>query len=401
MNLHEYQSKELLKKRGAPVLPGQVAETPEQVGQILQELSSQWQGPWVIKSQIHAGGRGKGHFRDGFRGGIHLVHKVDKAIEVAKRMLGNTLITAQTGPAGRVVRKVLVEAAPKVLKEFYVAVLLDRSRAVPMIMVSSQGGVEIEQVAKEHPETIHREWIDPGMGFQPYQGRKLAKALGLSGKRILQAAQLLGTLYRTWVECDASLVEINPLGLVEWPGEGERLVVLDAKMKLEDNGLARHPDLAALRDWSQESPLEVEATQLGLNYIKLDGDIACLVNGAGLAMATMDMIQHFGGEPANFLDIGGGASVDQVAGALRIILKDPGVRAILVNIFGGIMECDVIARGIVQAARETSFHLPLVVRLEGTNMEEGRRILEESGLPIQSASSLDEAAQKVIQAARG
>jgi succinyl-CoA synthetase beta subunit len=314
-------------------------------------------------------------------------------------MLGNVLVTKQTGPEGRLVREVLVALAPAIKRELYVAVLLDRASSRPVIMASTEGGMDIEQVAETQPEKIFRETVDPAVGLMPYQARKLSAALGLKGDLISQGVKLLTGVYRTWWETDASLLEINPLCVVLDNGV-EKLLAVDAKLSLDDNALYRHPELQAMRDLEEEAPLEIEASKFGLNYIKLDGSIACLVNGAGLAMATMDIIQHYGGSPANFLDVGGGASQEQVAAAFRIILRDPHVNAILVNIFGGIMDCDVIAKGIVAAAQETALQLPLVVRLEGNNSQLGKKTLAESGLTIASATSMAEAAQKVVAAAR-
>jgi succinyl-CoA synthetase beta subunit len=313
-------------------------------------------------------------------------------------MLGQVLVTKQTGPEGRIVSKLLVEAASIIRKEFYVAVLLDRAVSRPIVMASTEGGMDIEEVAARTPEKILRETIDPAVGMMPYQARKLAAALGFKGDPINAAAKLILAVYRTWWECDASLVEINPLCLVEGADGKEAVMALDAKMGLDDNALYRHPEIQAMRDLGEEAPLEIEASKFNLNYIKLDGNIACLVNGAGLAMATMDIIQHYGGNPANFLDVGGGASQQQVSAAFKIILSDPHVQGILVNIFGGIMDCNVIATGIVAAVRETGLKLPLVVRLEGNNVQAGRKTLAESGLTIISGDSMADAAQKVVKA---
>lgn len=399
MNIHEYQAKELLAARGMPIPPGAVCETAEAARTTAERLLARGAGLLAVKAQIHAGGRGKGTFMDGYRGGVKLVRSAAEAEACARAMLGNVLVTQQTGPAGRRVRRVLVAEAPEIRRELYVAVLLDRARGCPVVMASTEGGVEIEEVAARAPEKILVEPVDPLLGWQGYQGRKLAVSLGLTGPLLQPAVRCFEALYRTWWECEAALVEINPFCVVE-TSQGEALMAVDAKMVLEDNALFRHPELAALRDEGEESPLEVQASRHHLNYIKLDGDIACLVNGAGLAMATMDIIQHYGGEPANFLDVGGGANVDQVAAAFRIIMQDPHVRAILVNIFGGIMDCDVIARGIVTAVRETGLSLPLVVRLEGNNGEAGRQTLAASGLAVISADSMADAAQKVVAAAR-
>jgi succinyl-CoA synthetase beta subunit len=313
-------------------------------------------------------------------------------------MLGNVLVTKQTGPDGRLVSKLLIAGAPNIKKELYCAVLLDRAASRPIIMASTEGGMDIEQVAAEHPEKIIRESIDPGIGLMPYQGRKLAAALGLKGELIAAASKMFGALYKTWWECDASMVEINPLCIVAGKDGKESLLAIDAKMSLDDNALYRHPNIQAMRDLAEEAPLETEASKFNLNYIKLDGSIACLVNGAGLAMATMDIIQHYGGQPANFLDVGGGASKEQVTAAFKIILSDPHVKGILVNIFGGIMDCNVIAGGIVAAVKETHLNIPLVVRLEGNNVAAGKNTLAESGVAIITGDSMADAAQKVVRA---
>ena len=398
MNLHEYQAKQLLARNGVAVPPGGVCDSPQAAGSIAQDLLARGASRLAVKAQIHAGGRGKGTFRDGFQGGVKLCRGADEVRAAAQAMLGNVLVTRQTGPEGRLVSRLLVEAAPPIRKELYLAVLLDRACARPVVMASTEGGMDIEEVAARTPEKLLREPVDPALGLMPYQGRKVAAALGLGRELIAQGARLLLGVYRTWWECDASLVEINPLCLVD-AGEGkEALVAVDAKMSLDDNALYRHPDLRAMRDLGEEAPLEIEAAKHSLNYIKLDGNIACLVNGAGLAMATMDIIEHFGGRPANFLDVGGGATQDQVAAAFRIILQDAHVQAILVNIFGGIMDCDVIAAGIVAAVKETGLRLPLVVRLEGNNVQNGRQTLAASGLPLITGSSMADAARKVVEA---
>jgi succinyl-CoA synthetase beta subunit len=397
MIIHEYQAKQLLAKRGVALPPDAVCESAEDARAAAAKLLAGGATRLVVKAQIHAGGRGKGTFQNGYRGGVKLGTTADEAFDFAKAMLGNVLVTKQTGPVGRRVSKVLVSVAPIIRKELYVAVLLDRALACPVIMASTEGGVDIEEVAAKTPERIIKEAIDPTLGFQAYQGRKLAFALGLHSDLMGQAAKLFGGLYRTWWECDASLIEINPLCIVVDASGKESLLAVDSKMTLDDNGLFRHPEILAMRDLAEESPLEVEASEHSLNYIKLDGTIACLVNGAGLAMATMDIIQHYGGVPANFLDVGGGASVEQVTAAFKIIMKDPNVRAILVNIFGGIMDCDVIAQGIVVAVKETGLKLPLVVRLEGNNVQAGRETLASSGLTIISGDSMADAAQKVVK----
>jgi len=355
-------------------------------------------GRVVVKSQIQAGGRGKGTFKSGLRGGIKVCSSAEEVVERAKAMLGQELVTQQTGPEGRIVSKLLIEAASAIKKEFYLAVLLDRAASRPIVMASTEGGMDIEEVAARMPEKILKQTIDPAVGMMPYQARMLAAALGLKGDLIGAAAKFLLGVYKTYWECDASLVEINPLCLIETPDGKEALMGVDAKISLDDNALYRHPDLQAMRDLSEEAPLEIEASKYNLNYIKLDGNIACLVNGAGLAMATMDIIQHYGGSPANFLDVGGGASKEQVSAAFKIILIDPNVKGILVNIFGGIMDCNVIATGIVAAVRETGLRLPLVVRLEGNNVQAGKNTLAGSGLTIISADSMADAAQKVVRA---
>ena len=313
-------------------------------------------------------------------------------------MLGNVLVTKQTGPDGRLVSQVLVAAAPAIKKELYCAVLLDRARSRPMVMASTEGGVDIEEVAAKHPEKIIKEAVDPSLGLMPFQGRKLAVALGLKGDLIAAGSKMFAGLYKTWWECDASMVEINPLCIVTGPDGKASLMAVDAKISLDDNALYRHPDIQAMRDLAEEAPLEIEASKHHLNYIKLDGTIACLVNGAGLAMATMDIIKHFGGEPANFLDVGGGASQEQVTAAFKIILSDPHVKGILVNIFGGIMDCNIIATGIIAAVKETGLQLPLVVRLEGNNAAAGRKSLAESGVAIITGDGMADAAQKVVKA---
>ncbi len=399
MNIHEFQAKQLLARYGVAVPPGGPVTTPAEGKAQAEKLFAAGHARVVVKSQIHAGGRGKGTFKSGLQGGVKVCSSADEVFERATAMLGQTLVTKQTGPAGRVVSKLLIEAGAKIVKEFYCAVLLDRAAGRPLMMVSTEGGMDIEEVAAKTPEKIVRELIDPATGMMPFQARKLATALGLKGDLINGAAKLLLGVYRTWWECDASLVEINPLCIVEGADGKQSLVALDGKIGLDDNGLFRHKDILAMRDLAEESLLEVEASEFSLNYIKLDGSIACLVNGAGLAMATMDIIKHYGGEPANFLDVGGGASVEQVTAAFKIIMKDPAVKAILVNIFGGIMDCDVIAQGIVAAVKETGLKLPLVVRLEGNNVVAGKQTLASSALPIISGTTMADAAQKVVKAA--
>ncbi len=398
MNLHEHQAKQLLAGRGVALPPGSVCETPEAARDAAQALLDQ--GAWrtAVKAQIHAGGRGKGTFKNGYQGGVKLCRTAPEVFDSAKAMLGNVLVTKQTGPEGRLVRKLLVALAPNIRKELYLAVLLDRAHSRPVLMASTQGGMDIEEVAAKSPEQIVRETVDPALGLMPHQGRKVAVALGLKGDLIAQGAKLLLGVFQTWWECEASLVEINPLCIVEDAQGKLALLAVDAKMALDDNALWRHPDLAAMRDLAEEAPLEIEAGKHNLNYIKLDGNIACLVNGAGLAMATMDIIQHFGGRPANFLDVGGGASQNQVTAAFRIILQDGNVQGILVNIFGGIMDCNIIAQGIVAAVKETGLTLPLVVRLEGNNVQTARQTLAGSGLTLISGTSMADAAQKVVGA---
>ena len=398
VNLQEYQAKQLLAQYGVPVPAGEVCATPAAAKDAAGKLFSGGHARVVIKAQIHAGGRGKGTFKSGFQGGVKICRTADEAMKMAAAMLGQVLVTKQTGPEGRLVGKVLVAGAPNIKKEFYCAVLLDRALSRPVFMASTEGGMDIEQVACDQPEKIVKESINPAAGFLPFQGRKLAVALGLKGDLIASAARIFGGLYKTWWECDASLVEINPLCLIAGPEGQESLLAIDAKMSLDDNALYRHPNILAMRDLAEEAPLEIEAGKFNLNYIKLDGSIACLVNGAGLAMATMDIIQHFGGKPANFLDVGGGASQEQVTAAFRIILSDPNVKGILVNIFGGILQCDIIAAGIVAAAKESRLGLPLIVRLEGNNAPLGREILRGSGLAIISGDSMADAAQKAVRA---
>ena len=398
MNIHEYQAKQLLKQYGVAVPPGESCTTVADARAIAEKLFASGQKLLVIKSQIHAGGRGKGTFKHGFQGGVKLAKSVDEVTHLAENMLGKTLVTKQTGPEGRVVNTILVAGAETIKKEFYLAVLLDRANSRPLIMASTEGGVEIEEVAEHSPEKILKEWVDPAVGLQPYQARKIASGLGLKGDLFNQACKLIAGVYKTWWECDASMVEINPLAIVETASGQDSIVCVDAKIGLDDNALYRHKDIQAMRDLTEESPLEVEASKFNLNYIKLDGNIACLVNGAGLAMSTMDIIQHFGGSPANFLDVGGGASKEQVSAAFKIILTDPSVKGILVNIFGGIMDCNVIATGIVEAVRETGLTLPLVVRLEGNNVAAGQQTLANSGLTLITGNTMADAAQKVVQA---
>jgi succinyl-CoA synthetase beta subunit len=393
MNIHEYQAKELLQKFGAATTRGKVASTPTEAEKVARELGT---NDLVVKAQVHAGGRGKGTFANGFKGGVHLVKSPAEARDVAGKMLGQTLVTHQTGASGRVVNKVLVAESADIEREIYFAVLLDRATAAALIVASTEGGVEIETVAEKSPEKIIREPIDPLAGLQPFQTRKLAKQLGFTSDQIKPAAKLFSALYRTFIESDCSMVEVNPL-VVTTKGE---VLALDAKFNFDDNALYRHPEIAAMRDTAEEDPREVEASKHGLNYIGLDGNIACLVNGAGLAMATMDIIKFYGGSPANFLDVGGGASEEQVTEAFKLLVSDENVKAILVNIFGGIMKCDVIAQGIINAVKAVKLPVPLVVRLEGTNVEAGKKLIAESGLAVIAAGDLADAAEKVVAAAK-
>ena len=391
MNIHEYQARELFEKFGVAAPRGKAASTPEEAEAAAREIGTD---KLVIKAQIHAGGRGKGTFTNGFKGGVHAASSPEQVRDLAAKMLGQTLVTHQTGSAGRVVNKVYIAEAAEIAKELYVAILLDRASSAPVVIASTEGGMDIEAVAANTPEKIFRESIHPLLGLQPFQARKLAQQLGLTGKEASQAAKLFGALYKTFIQCDCSMVEVNPLVVTK----GGTVLALDAKFNFDDNALYRHPEIVALRDTGEEDPREVEASKHGLNYIGLDGNIACLVNGAGLAMATMDIIKYFGGEPANFLDVGGGATKEQVTEAFKIILADPKVKGILVNIFGGIMQCDIIAAGVLAAVQETHLSIPLVVRLEGSNVEQGKRIIRESGLAVISADSLADGAQKVVEA---
>jgi len=392
MNIHEYQAKELLEKFGVATPRGKVAASPQEAEQIAREIAP---AQIVVKAQIHAGGRGKGTFANGFKGGVHLCKTPEEAREIASKMLGQTLVTQQTGAAGRVVNKVLVAEAAQIAREIYFAILLDRATATPLIVASTEGGVEIETVAAKSPEKIIRESINPLAGLQPFQTRKLAKQLQFESLQLKAASKLFDGLYRTFIGLDCSMVEVNPL-VVTAKGE---VLALDAKFNFDDNALFRHPEVAAMRDIAEEDPREVEASKHGLNYIGLDGNIACLVNDAGLAMATMDIIKFYGGNPANFLDVGGGATEEQVTEAFKILIMDKKVQAILVNIFGGIMKCDVIAQGIINAAKTVHLSVPLVVRLEGTNVEKGKCLLKESGVALITADDLADAAQKAVEAA--
>jgi succinyl-CoA synthetase beta subunit len=392
MNIHEYQAKELLQKFGVATTRGKVASSPEEAEKIAREIAPT---QIVVKAQIHAGGRGKGTFANGFKGGVHLCKTPEEAREIAGKMLRQTLVTHQTGAAGRVVNKVLVAESAQIAREVYFAILLDRATAAPLIVASTEGGVEIEAVAAKSPEKIIRESIDPLAGLQPFQTRKLAKQLQFESSQLKAVSKLFDGLYRAFIGLDCSMVEVNPL-VVTPKGE---VLALDAKFNFDDNALFRHPEVAAMRDIAEEDPREVEASRHGLNYIGLDGNIACLVNGAGLAMATMDIIKFYGGNPANFLDVGGGATEEQVTEAFKILIADKKVQAILVNIFGGIMKCDVIAQGIINAAKTVHLSVPLVVRLEGTNVEKGKRLLKESGVALITADDLADAAQKAVNAA--
>jgi succinyl-CoA synthetase beta subunit len=398
MNIHEFQAKQLLADHGVIVPAGDVCRTADEARAIAEKLFSSGATLVVVKSQIHSGGRGKGTFKSGYQGGVKLCRSAAEVFEKASAMLGQVLVTKQTGAEGRLVSTLLIANAPEIQKELYLAVLLDRASSRPIIMASTEGGMDIEEVAARTPEKIIRETVDPALGLMPYQARQIAVQLGLGGDLIGQAVKMLSGVFDTWWDCDASMVEINPLCIVQQKDGKQSLVAVDAKLSLDDNSLFRHPDIRAMRDLAEEAPLEIEASKFNLNYIKLDGNIACLVNGAGLAMATMDIIQHFGGQPANFLDVGGGASKEQVSAAFKIILQDPHVRGILVNIFGGIMDCNVIATGIVAAVNETGLKLPLVVRLEGNNVIAGRKTLAESGVSIITGSTMADAARRVVEA---
>jgi succinyl-CoA synthetase beta subunit len=386
MKVHEYQAKEILRRYGVPTPRGIVAENADEARAAARELG----GRVVVKAQIHAGGRGKG-------GGVKLAKDADEAAELTKKMIGMTLITHQTGPEGREVRKVLIEEALNIDKELYLGITLDRRIGMPVVMASKQGGMEIEEVAERDPSAIHREPIDGVLGALPFQARSVANALGLTGDAYKKCVDFVQKLMRCYIDTDASLVEINPLMVTT---EGN-VFALDCKMNFDDNAMFRHKDLAEMRDLNEEDPLEVEASKFGLNYITLDGNVGCMVNGAGLAMATMDIIKLAGGQPANFLDVGGGASAEQVKNAFRIILSDKNVKAILINIFGGIMRCDRIAEGVVSASRDIGLPVPVVVRLEGTNVDLGKEILSNSGLPLITADGMWDAAQKVVAAAQG
>jgi succinyl-CoA synthetase beta subunit len=387
MNIHEYQAKEVLSRFGVSVPRGRVAYTPSDAEQIAQELGGK---VFVVKAQIHAGGRGKG-------GGVKVVKSIEAVRAEAERMLGMTLVTKQTGPKGKIVNRIYVEEGCSIARELYLGMVIDRATSRVTMMASTEGGMEIEEVAARHPEKILKEAVDPAVGLMPYQARNLAFGLRLEGKQVGKAVKFMMALYKAFVESDGSLAEINPLVVTS---DGE-IIALDAKMNFDDNSLFRHKDIEELRDFSEEDPKEVEASKHDLNYIALDGAIGCMVNGAGLAMATMDIIKLKGGSPANFLDVGGTVTAERVAAAFKLVLSDPNVRAVLVNIFGGIVRCDVIAQGIVAAAKEVGVNVPLIVRLEGTNVERGREILKQSDLAIISAANLDEAAEKAVAAIQG
>src|SRR6266436_5524618 len=387
MKIHEYQAKAILSRYGVTTPRGEVAFTNEEAREAAQRLKS---NIVVVKAQIHAGGRGKA-------GGVKLARSADEAADIASHILGMKLVTPQTGPAGRTVKRVLIEEGLDIKRELYLGLLVDRASGLPVFMASAAGGMEIEEVAKDNPEAILRETIQPVVGLQPYQARKIAFGLGLPGDVATHATPFFQALYRAFMDTDASLLEINPCVLT---GDG-KLVALDAKMTFDDNALFRHPNLRELRDLDEEDPLEVEASKYGLNYIKLDGSVACMVNGAGLAMATMDIIKYAGGSPANFLDVGGGASSEQVKNAFRILMSDPSVRAVFINIFGGILRCDVLATGVVAAAKDLQLKVPVVVRMEGTNVELGQKILRESGLNFTIADGMKDGAQKVVALAGG
>ncbi len=390
MKIHEFQGKELFRKFGVTVLDGRVATTPEQAKSAFEELGGSIA---VVKSQIHAGGRGKGTFiEEPDQRGVQLVRSADEAAEAARKMLGNTLVTIQTGPEGKTVNQVFVEAGCDIDRELYLGIVLDRAVSLPVIMCSQEGGVDIEKVAHETPEKIFKEHFDPAIGIESFQVRKLCKKLGISGKSVRVADKFMRALCDLYVQLDCSLLEINPL-VVTKSGD---IVALDSKINFDSNAMFRHKDIAELRDLTEEAESEVLASEAGLSYVQLDGNIGCLVNGAGLAMSTMDIIKLHGGEPANFLDVGGGADTEQVTQAFRILLNDPNVKAVLVNIFGGIMKCTTIAEAIVSAAKTVGFNVPLVVRLEGTKVEEGRKILEDSDIDIIGATDLTDAASKVV-----
>tara|TARA_B100000446_G_scaffold169176_1_gene174126 strand:- start:949 stop:2142 length:1194 start_codon:yes stop_codon:yes gene_type:complete len=397
VNIHEYQAKALLRSYGAPVSEGRVVLRGEEAKTAAGALD----GPvWVVKAQIHAGGRGKGKFKEagaGEKGGVRIAKSVNEAAEEAKRMLGRTLVTHQTGPEGKQVNRIYIEDGSSIARELYLALLIDRQTSRISFVCSTEGGMDIEEVAAETPEKILSFAVDPATGYMPYHGRRIAFSLGLTGGQVKQCVSLMGLLYRAFVEKDMEMLEINPL-IVTTDGN---LMVLDAKLGFDGNAVYRHPDIAELRDTSEEDPKELEASKYDLNYIALDGEIGCMVNGAGLAMATMDIIKLYGAEPANFLDVGGGATKEKVTEAFKIITSDPQVKGILVNIFGGIMRCDVIAEGVVAAVKEVGLKVPLVVRLEGTNVEKGKEIINTSGLDVIAADDLKDGAQKIVKAVKG
>jgi succinyl-CoA synthetase beta subunit len=390
MNIHEYQAKALFEKYGVPVPKGAAAKTKEEFDTALAQLP---EGPTMVKSQIHAGGRGKGTFTNGFKGGVKFTKSKADAKEMAGNMLGNTLVTLQTGAAGRKVQTVYFTVASDIKKEYYLAILLDRATSRPVIVASTEGGVEIEKVAHDTPEKIFKVFVDPAYGLADFQVRELVFKLGFNAAEAKNAAKLIRNLYTMFWDTDASMVEVNPL--ITTPKD--EVLALDAKVSFDSNALYRHPEIVALRDLNEEDSKEIEASKFNLSYIALDGNIACLVNGAGLAMSTMDIIKHYGGNPANFLDVGGGASKDQVVAAFKIILGDPNVKGIFVNIFGGIMDCNVIAQGIVEAVKEVGLKLPLVVRLEGNNVAAGKATLNASGLKLVSGDTMADAAQKIVK----
>lgn len=393
MNIHEYQAKQLFERFGVATPKGIAAATAQEAAQTARNMGL---SQYVVKAQVHAGGRGKGTFKNGFKGGVHVVKSVEEVEEVAGKMLNQVLVTKQTGETGKLVSKIMVAEAVDLKKECYFAILQDRARECPVIVASTEGGMDIEEVAATRPEAIIREHIDPALGILPFQALKIAVALGLTGPLLRQATKLITNVYKLFTALDCSLVEINPLVVTT----DDRVCALDAKFNFDDNALYRHPEIMEMRDETEEDPREVEAGKYDLNYIGLDGNIGCMVNGAGLAMATMDIIKYYGGEPANFLDVGGSATEEMVTNAFHILTSDKNVKALLVNIFGGIMRCDVIAQGIVAAAKNIDMKIPLVVRLEGTNVEIGKKILADSGISIIPADNLDEAAQKAVAAVK-
>ena len=382
MKIHEYQAKAILARHGVPVPRGEVTSTPSEAGEIAKRLGS---AVVVVKAQIHAGGRGKG-------GGVKLAKSPDEAVTIARDMIGMTLVTHQTGPEGRIVGRVLIEEGLQITRELYVSIVLDRAAGTPVIMASAAGGMDIEEVAERTPEKIVRVYIEPGVGIVPFEGRQLGFGIGLDGAQVNTFVKVVSALYDAYLATDASLLEINPL-VVTAAGT---LLALDAKMTVDDNAMYRHQDIKELRDLGEEDPLEIEASRFNLNYIHLDGNIGCMVNGAGLAMATMDIIKLAGGEPANFLDVGGGANAEQIRNAFKILMSDKNVKAVLINIFGGILRCDVLAQGVIAAVKELGVPVPIVIRMEGTNVDEGKRLLRESGMKLTTADSMDEAATKVV-----